>query len=104
MAGGTKLIANFYRLGVRLTLSGEGAGSSGAYQSGDLAGKSVVVEEGQSRHFQIAPGNEEEEQLSFELPDLNLRAPPDTEKAIETARIHMGRPRSAPRGARHLQL
>ena len=76
VANGTKLIANFDRLGARPTLSGEGAGSSGAYQSGDLAGKSVVVEGGKSRHFQIAPGNEEEEQLSFEL--LDLRASGDT--------------------------
>ncbi len=76
VAAGTKLIANFDRLGIRVTLSGDGGSSEGAYQSGDLAGKSLVVEEGQSRHFQIAPSNESHKQLSFELPDL--RASGDT--------------------------
>ena len=76
VATGTKLIANFDRLGIRGTLGGGGGASEGAYDSGDLAGKSLVVEEGQSRHFQIAPSNETHKQLSFELPDL--RASGDT--------------------------
>ena len=76
VATGTKLIANFDRLGIRVTLGGGGGASEGAYDSGDLAGKSLVVEEGQSRHFQIAPSNETHKQLSFELPDL--RASGDT--------------------------
>ena len=70
VATGTKLIANFDRLGVRVTLSGASTPSQGDYVSGDLAGKSLVVEQGQSRHFQIAPSNQPDKQLSFELPDM----------------------------------
>jgi len=76
VATGTKLIANFDRLGVRVTLSGASTPSQGDYVSGDLAGKSLVVEKGQSRHFQIAPSNQPDKQLSFELPDM--RASGDT--------------------------
>ena len=76
VATGTKLIANFDRLGIRVTLSGASAPSQGDYVSGDLAGKSLVVEQGQSRHFQIAPSNQPDKQLSFELPDM--RASGDT--------------------------
>jgi flagellin len=72
VATGTKLVANFDRLGIQVTLSGAGI-PSGDYVSGDLAGKTLVVEEGESKHFQIAPTNDAQKQLTFELPDL--RAP-----------------------------
>ena len=72
VATGTKLVANFDRLGIQVILSGAGI-PSGDYVSGDLAGKTLVVEEGESKHFQIAPTNDAQKQLTFELPDL--RAP-----------------------------
>ena len=72
VATGTNLIANFDRLGIQVTLSGAGL-PSGDYISGDLAGKTLVVEEGKSKHFQIAPTSDAQKQLTFELPDL--RAP-----------------------------
>jgi flagellin len=73
VAGGTSLVANFNRLGVQVTLTGAGVPSEGEYASGDLDGKTLVVEQGNSRHFQIAPTNDAQKQLTFVLPDL--RAP-----------------------------
>ena len=72
VATGTKLVANFDHLGIQVTLSGAGFPSEGEYVAGDLAGKTLVVEQGKSRHFQIAPTSDAQKQLSFELPDLRI--------------------------------
>ena len=69
VADGTKLIANFDRLGIRVTLGGAGATPAGDYESGDLDGKSLVLEEAGSRVFHVSPTGEDQ-QLELELPDL----------------------------------
>ena len=70
VAAGTGLIANFDRLGIRVTLGGAGVSPTGEYESGDLEAKSLVLEEGEARRFQISPTAAEEEQLELALPDL----------------------------------
>lgn len=54
VATGTNLIANFDRLGIQVTRSGAGL-PSGDYISGDLAGKTLVVEEGKKQAFPNRP-------------------------------------------------
>ncbi len=73
VAAGTNVVANFNHLGIQVTLSGTGFPAEGDYVSGDLDGKTVVVEQGNNRHFQIAPTNDAQKQLTIVLPDL--RAP-----------------------------
>ena len=70
VADGTRLIANFDRLGIRVTLGGAGASPAGDYESGDLDGKSLVLEEEESRVFHVSPTAAAEGQLELELPDL----------------------------------
>ena len=75
VAEGTRLRANFDRLGLLLTLNGQGRGA-GDYQSGDLSGRSLVVAESIGGVFQVGPTTEEFDRLELDLPDL--RASSDT--------------------------
>ena len=75
VADGTRLLVNFDRLGLQMTLNGAGRGA-GVYESGDLEGKTVVVQEGTGGIFQVGPTTEEFDRLELDLPDL--RASSDT--------------------------
>ena len=73
VADGTKVVANFDRLGVRVILAGDGAlkpPGVGTYTDGDLDGKTMIIEEAPAGVFQIGPDPTEENQLQFSLPDL----------------------------------
>ncbi|MFC1526630.1 flagellin [Candidatus Latescibacterota bacterium] len=73
VADGTKAVANFDRLGVQVTLAGEGAikpPTVGSYTDGDLDGKTLSVEEASAGLFQIGPSASDDDQLQFSLPDL----------------------------------
>lgn len=73
VAAGTKVIANFDRLGVELTLAGDGAikpPGVGSYAVGDLDGHTLVVEDAEGGLFQVGPSAEDNDQLRFDLPDL----------------------------------
>ena len=73
VADGTKIMANFDRLGVQVTLAGDGSHKPpgvGSYSGGDLDGKTLLVGEGAAGLFQIGPDATEENQLEFSLPDL----------------------------------
>ncbi len=73
VADGTKVIANFDRLGVQLTLAGAGAANLtgvGEYVSGDLDGKSLVIEAASGGSFQVGPSTKAADVVEFDLADL----------------------------------
>ena len=56
VATGTKVIANFDRLGIQVTLAGAGvANATGAYTDGDLDAQTVIIESGTGGSFQVGP-------------------------------------------------
>ena len=70
---GTKIVANFDRLGVQVTLAGSGAANLtgvGDYVSGDLDGKSLVIEASDGGSFQVGPSDAAADRIGFNLPDL----------------------------------
>jgi flagellin len=73
VAAGTKTIANFDRLGIELTLAGTGASraqGAGAYEAGELDGKTLVIEAESGGSFQVGPTLNDADQIDFGLPDL----------------------------------
>lgn len=73
VAQGTKIIANFDRLGIQVTLAGQGAvkpAGVGEYETGDLDGRTLVVADAQGGAFQVGLTGRDADQLAFDLPDL----------------------------------
>lgn len=71
VASGTKLIANFDRLGVQVTLAGANtAGATGDYTDGDLDGRTIVVEGTTGGIFQVGPTDTFFNRLEVGIPDL----------------------------------
>lgn len=73
VAQGTKVIANFDRLGIEVTLAGSGAlrtEGAGEYLAGDLEGETIVVEDTDGGFFQVGPSLSPADQIAFDLPDL----------------------------------
>ena len=67
VAEGTRIVANFDRLGLQLTLSGRGAAR---YAAGDLDGTTIRVEETTGGVFQVGPDAREEDRLEVMLADM----------------------------------
>ena len=56
VATGTQVVANFDRLGVRVTLAGYSvSGATGSYVDGDLNAQTILVESGTGGSFQVGP-------------------------------------------------
>ena len=56
VATGTKVVANFNRLGIQVTLAGaEVATATGAYTDGDLNEQTIIIESGVGGSFQVGP-------------------------------------------------
>ena len=56
VATGTKVVANFNRLGIQVTLAGAGvANATGAYTDGDLNEQTIIIEFGVGGSFQVGP-------------------------------------------------
>jgi len=73
VAQGTKVIANFDRLGLEVLLAGEGAlrnNGAGVYVAGELDGETIVVAEAEGGAFQVGPTTAEADQIAFNLPDM----------------------------------
>ena len=70
MATGTKIVANFDRLGIQVTLAGVGAAdATGSFSDGDLDTYQLVVEEGTGAS-QIGPSDSSFNRLELSIPDL----------------------------------
>ncbi len=73
VARGTKVIANFDRLGVEVQLAGEGASrtnGAGDYVAGELDGQTIVVQDTDGGAFQVGPTISAADQIDFDLADL----------------------------------
>ena len=71
VATGTKIVANFDRLGIQVTLAGVGAAdASGFFSDGDLNNYELVVEEGTGASLQIGPSDSSFNRLELSIPDL----------------------------------
>ena len=73
VAQGTKLTANFDRLGINVILAGAGTNKPvtvGDYVVGDLDAKSLIIEETVGGLFHISPSVDGAAQLAFNLPDM----------------------------------
>lgn len=56
VATGTKVVANFNRLGIQVTLAGaDVANATGAYTDGDLNEQTIIIESGVGGSFQVGP-------------------------------------------------
>ena len=67
---GSKIIANFDRLGLQVTLSGEGTDSEGDYMAGDLDGAVLTLEEATGAVFQVGPDAQDADRIEFDVTDL----------------------------------
>ena len=71
VATGTKVVANFDRLGIQVTLAGVGAAdATGSFSDGDLNNYELVVEEGTGASLQIGPSDSSFNRLELSIPDL----------------------------------
>ena len=75
VATGSSIIANFDRLGVMLTLSGnkpsgEINSATEGYRDGDLDGMTLVVNQGTGGQFQIGPDNASSHRLEVHIRDM----------------------------------
>ncbi len=75
VASGSSIVANFDRLGVTLTLSGNKAAeginpATDGYRDGDLDGTSLIVNEGVGGQFQIGPDNASSHRLEVNIRDM----------------------------------
>jgi len=76
VATGTTLVANFDRLGIEVTLSGNGAlGASGAYTDGVLDGFEIRVEAGTGGVFHVGPDAAYVNRLEVGITDLRASGP-----------------------------
>ncbi len=72
VATGTKVIANFDRLGIQVTLAGAGvANATGAYTDGDLDAQTVIIESGTGGSFQVGPKDFAFNRLEVSIGDMS---------------------------------
>ena len=72
VATGTKVTANFDRLGIQVTLAGAGvANATGAYTDGDLDAQTVIIESGTGGSFQVGPKDFAFNRLEVSIGDMS---------------------------------
>ena len=72
VATGTKVTANFDRLGIQVTLAGAGvANATGAYTDGDLEAQTVIIESGTGGSFQVGPKDFAFNRLEVSIGDMS---------------------------------
>ena len=71
VATGTRVIANFDRLGIQVTLAGpNAAAATGSYVDGDLNGADIIIEGSTGGVFQVGPSDRAVDRLEVGIPDL----------------------------------
>ena len=78
VATGTKIVANFDRLGIQVTLAGEQiieqedgtAITDSGYKDGDLDTKKILIEEGTGGSFQVGPDDGVDNRIETTLEDM----------------------------------
>jgi flagellin len=75
VATGSAIVANFDRLGVQLTLSGQKAAeginpATAGYRDGELDGRSLVVSTGTGGTFQVGPDDSVDNRIEVNIRDM----------------------------------
>ncbi|HAE55497.1 MAG TPA: flagellin [Acidimicrobiaceae bacterium] len=71
VATGSKVVANFDRLGFQVTLAGAGVdGATGNYSDGDLDGMTIQVDSGTGGSFQVGPTDSAFNRIEVNLGDM----------------------------------
>ena len=71
VATGTRIVANFDRLGIQVTLAGPQVSSAtGQFSDGDLNGTEIVIQEGTGGPFQVGSTDAAVNRLEVSIPDL----------------------------------
>jgi len=92
VATGTKVVANFDRLGIQVTLAGTGvANAAGAYSDGDLDAQTIIIEAGTGGSFQVGPKDRAFNRIDVSIGDMsatgvNLNLGSTSVATISTAR------------------
>ncbi|MBM81232.1 MAG: flagellin [Planctomycetaceae bacterium] len=72
VAAGTSMVIDFDRLGISLTVAGDGVSdTNGSYAIGDLDGKTLVVSEGTGGSFQVGATSAAEDRIDVSIADMN---------------------------------
>ncbi|MBM3278024.1 MAG: flagellin [Candidatus Handelsmanbacteria bacterium] len=67
----TSVVANFDRLGITVTLAGDGAtNSTGSYTDGDLHGQTILINAGTGGSFQVGPDDGINNRIEATIPDM----------------------------------
>jgi len=76
VATGTTAVANFDRLGIQVTLAGDGvANATGSYVDGELTGLNIVVNEGTGGSFQVGPDDGINNRIEVTIGDMRASGP-----------------------------
>ena len=71
VATGTQMVANFDRLGVQVTLAGDGvANATGSYVDGDLDAQTIVINAGTGGSFQVGPRDAAFNRIEVSIEDM----------------------------------
>jgi flagellin len=92
VAAGTQVVANFDRLGVQVTLAGDGVSTAtGSYADGGLDGQNIVIASGTGGSFQVGPTDAAYNRIEVSIGDMqatgaNLNLGTASVATINTAR------------------
>ena len=76
VATGTTVVANFDRLGVQVTLAGDGVrNATGSYVDGDLEGQTLIVTGGTGGSFQVGPNHGINDRIEVTIDDMRASGP-----------------------------
>ena len=76
VATGTTAVANFDRLGVQVTLAGDGVGgATGSYVDGELNGQTIIVTQGTGGSFQVGPDDGINNRIEVTIDDMRASGP-----------------------------
>lgn len=76
VATGTTVVANFDRLGVQVTLAGDGVrNATGSYVDGDLEGQTLIVTGGTGGSFQVGPNDGINDRIEVTIDDMRASGP-----------------------------
>ena len=74
VATGTQVVANFDRLGVQVTLAGDGvSNATGSYEDGELGGQTILVEAGTGGSFQVGPTDQSFNRIEINIIDMQAK-------------------------------
>lgn len=76
VATGTTAVANFDRLGIQVTLAGDGvANATGSYVDGQLDATNIIVAEGTGGSFQVGPDDGINNRIEVTIGDMRASGP-----------------------------